>query len=131
MKGWVITKQHFDYDDGLPSRVGWGQVDEDIVHEDSAQIFARQISLETDLDPKEIEDPVHWRTMSDDGIEEGLSYSGVISRDWLDGEEDLAFGPVTFATTDVGDTIMEYYKPGCKCMDGKHTGHTPGTWEVL
>jgi hypothetical protein len=113
MNGWVITKDHlFDPKWELPSREGYGQIDSATVVDEGNMIFGRRISVETDINPAEITDPVKFR-LYDDDME--LYYSGVITEEWLNGTEEyetLAFAPLNFAEADAGCTIMDYYEDG-------------------
>lgn len=111
MKGWVIIKDHFEeqnkeYD--LPSRKGWGQTSSRQVIEDGNQIFLRTITMREDIDPSDIENPVRFNLEDEDGERH---YTGLISREWLESDEVLAFAPLNFAETDTGATIMMYCDP--------------------
>lgn len=107
--GWVITQDHlYDDDMEIPSRVGWGQNDANAVHEECDQVVAFRITFEENLIPELIENPVQYRLVDEDGVSH---YDGIISREWLDGDECLSFAPLRFGTADTGATIMEYRLP--------------------
>ena len=107
ISGWVITRDPFNEasDFNIPSRVGWGQVNDADVIVDAETLFPRTITVATELDSNNIVNPVRFRLIDEDGE---LHYEGVISREWLDGEEIFAFAPLHFATNDSGATFMEY-----------------------
>lgn len=110
MLGWCITKEYGEYLDefGIESRVGYGQTDNSAVEETANTVWGRTIYVRTDLKASDIDNAVKFRLYNDD---RELDYSGIISKDWLEGEEYLAFAPLEFATTDVGSTYMMYLDP--------------------
>jgi hypothetical protein len=105
--GWVIDRDHLNSGDAS-SRVGWGQKagDEGGFH---------SVTITRGLSASSVSDPVRFRVLDDDGEP---YYGGAIARDWLDGDEELAFGPLAFAQADAGCTIMQYR-------------NSAGEWETL
>lgn len=96
--GWTITRDHITPpDDDLPSRVGTG-----------ATSSRGSDYLLRGLKASDLRDPVAFRVLDDDGI---VYYSGVISREWLEGDETRAFAPLDFASHDAGATVMQYRGP--------------------
>jgi hypothetical protein len=104
MHGWMIDRDYLA-ENGEPTRVGYGQVSKDQVEADLGMVVARQINVETDLKASDIEQPVRFRTLDDDG---GVSYGGVVSYDWLLGAEDEAYHILKFAEADAGDTDVQF-----------------------
>lgn len=98
--GWAIDRDHIDV-----GRVGTGQRDAEQVRDDAARIIGRRVTIEDNLSAACVEDPVRFRVLDDDGE---VYYGGAISRSWLDGDEELAFAPLIFATADAGATDMQY-----------------------
>jgi hypothetical protein len=106
--GWVITYDHLnDGDLEIPSRVGWGQINEHSVIAEGEQIIAPSINIREGIDPANIRNRVRFRLVDEDGVQH---YAGIISKHWLDSDEVLAFAPLRFATVDTGATIMLYEK---------------------
>ncbi len=97
MTGWVITEG---------DRKGYGQADEAQVRLDARFPFFHRVTVERDLDPTQIKAPVKFRLRYEDGE---VEYKGVISRSWLDGDEELAFAPLNYGQADAGVTEMQYY----------------------
>lgn len=104
MNGWMIDRDYFE-GNNAESRVGYGQTDSGQVADEANTIFGRSITVRTDLKATDIDNPVRIRLVDED---DEVHYGGCISREWLDGEEHLAFAPLEFATADTGATIMEY-----------------------
>jgi hypothetical protein len=98
--GWAIDRDYLGED-----RVGYGQDDEDVVLDDAEIWFPRSITVRTDLKASDVSDAVRFRVLDDDGE---VYYGGAISRSWLEGEECLAFAPLTFATADAGAIDLQY-----------------------
>lgn len=99
--GWVIDNDHLA-DPGEPTRVGYGQTAEQVGGFHS-------VSVTCDLSRTQVPDPVRFRTLDEDGE---VYYSGVMSRAWLDGDEERAFGPLAFAQADAGATDLQYWTVG-------------------
>lgn len=122
--GWVITHDHITDEYGrqtgaTPSRVGYGMTvdDSQSTTESFNMVVGRTVYLSVGLTADKVTDPVRFRCYDDDGE---LYYEGVMRRDWLEGDEDRAFSPLTFATEDAGATELRYEnRPGS------------GTWDIL
>jgi hypothetical protein len=110
INGWVITYDHlYDGDLEIPSRVGWGQVNEHSVVAEGKQVIAPTITMRQNIDPSNLRDRVRFRLVDEDGVSH---YAGLISRAWLDSDEVLAFAPLRFGEADTGATIMMYEQDG-------------------
>ena len=103
--GWVVTRDHM-FDETLtegdlgyiPSRVGFGARLEDA--RGDAESWLNQVTIDTGLTAKDIEgETTRWRVLDDDGE---VYYSGVMRRDWAEGDETLAFHPLEWARPDAG-----------------------------
>jgi hypothetical protein len=98
--GWVIDRDHINTTpDDVPSRVGLGARIDDRV---------RLPLLQRGLKVSDIADPVRFRVLDDDGV---VYYGGAIDRSWIDGDEEYAFNPLTWATHDAGATELQYRAP--------------------
>lgn len=106
MIGWAIDRDHLA-DPGESTRVGYGQREPE-VQQTSAnyESFRRTVEVATGLKAADVENPVRFRVLDDDGE---VYYGGAISRAWLEGEEEFAFAPLTFATADAGATDLQYH----------------------
>lgn len=110
--GWAVSRDLLYEEDQadpdglrvLSSRAGWGMMLRDARKSTSMAVFAS-----VEVDPSEVEDPVEFRLLDDDGIP---YYEGRIRRDWIDGDEELAFSPLTWAAADAGCTEMQYSENG-------------------
>lgn len=123
-QGWCIIKQDDEVMEGVPSRIGWGQATiEQAQASGPTLVNAGTVFITKEIDPQSIENPISFRLCYDgqdpvtgysesDG-EGKVPYEGVISLEWLDGDEDLAFAPLEFGQADVGATDM-YYRKGEK-----------------
>jgi hypothetical protein len=100
--GWVIDSDHLNYGADAFSRIGYGQTACDAGG-------AMDVQMTPGLSVASVQDPVRFRTLDDDGE---VYYGGVIARAWLDGDEELAFGPLSFAAADAGATEMQYREAG-------------------
>lgn len=111
MIGWVIDRDYLAEGDE-PTRIGYGMVDGD---EHGTGLFGRNVTVTTGLRAADVPDPVRFRVLDDDGE---VYYGGAIARSWLDGDEERAFAPLTFAAADAGAIDLQYR-------------NAEGEWETL
>ena len=105
--GWIITKEHAELE-GMPSRVGWGQLRAHANETDDSfdRVVGRTIFMDKSLTehmmPQDVQ--IRWRSFEDDGFP---AYDGIVNVDWLF-DEDLANNIDRFNETDVGATYVWY-----------------------
>lgn len=98
-EGWAIDRDHLEPAGSSAARVGVGQTEAEVGG------FHR-VTVCWELKASEVIDPVRFRTLDDDGE---VYYGGAISRSWIDGEEEKAFGPLAYAQADAGATELQYH----------------------
>lgn len=95
-RGWAIDRDYIE-----AGRIGFGQTQEDAEAEHG---FARVIDITTELKASEVQDPVRFRALDDDGE---VYYGGAVTRDWVtDGE--LAYEIDRFVEADAGAIRTEF-----------------------
>ncbi len=103
MIGWAIDRDYLDKLEGERTRVGYGQTEREA--DLTAGHIVRRIEMRTDLKASEIEEPVRFRALDDDG---NVYYGGAVTYDWLMGEEDHAYGILGFVEADAGATDVQF-----------------------
>jgi hypothetical protein len=104
--GWIITKEHNELE-GIPSRVGWGQLRVHAEETDDSfdQVIGRTIFMDKSLTehmmPEEVR--VRWRSFEDDGYP---AFDGIVNINWL--FDDMAYNIDRFNETDVGAVWVWY-----------------------
>jgi hypothetical protein len=98
--GWVIDRDYLNASGDPYCRVGYGQT-----ASDADATGWRTVTVTRGLTVGQVDDPVRFRVLDDDGI---VYFGGAIARAWLDGDEELSFAPLTFATADAGATELQY-----------------------
>src|SRR4051794_308525 len=97
--GWIIVKEHAELE-GIPSRVGWGQLRVHAQETDASfdQVVGRTIYMDKSLTEHMMPDDakVRWRSFEDDGFP---AFDGVVNVDWLFSEEDDAYNIDRFNET--------------------------------
>lgn len=106
--GWAIDRDYYEAAGSPYCRIGYGQVD-------GQEGGSSCVTVATGLRVADIQEPVRFRLLDDDGE---VYYGGAIAASWLEGDEDRAFGPLSFGAADAGCTEMQY-----------RNGH--GDWETL
>jgi hypothetical protein len=102
--GWAIDRDYLA-DTGESNRLGYGQMQTEAEETCAASVLTMRISVRVDLKASLVADPIRFRLLDDDGE---VYYGGAISREWLDGDEMLCFGPLNFGMADAGATEMQY-----------------------
>lgn len=112
-EGWAIDGDHI-YDGtartvgkvNIVNRIGYGQrLTEASVTEDSFNtVIGRTVEMRADLKASDVKDPVRWRLQQDGEP----VYSGVVSSEWLLGEDDHAYNIWHFCEADVGGGELEF-----------------------
>ena len=103
MIGWVIDRDYIA-EEGEPSRVGYGMTIDD-AESTEGQIVHRQIDITTELKASEVEDPVRFRALDDDGE---VYYGGAVTREWVTEEPGHAYNISLFTEADAGAIDVQF-----------------------
>jgi hypothetical protein len=105
-QGWVIERDLLT-PEGTGSRVGYGQRTAEAGDTNASfeAVVGRTVYMATGLQACDVVNPISFRLKDDDGE---VYFEGKITKEWIDGEEELAFAPLRFGETDAGCTTLEY-----------------------
>jgi hypothetical protein len=107
MKAWVIDRDYInDPDDDVfdvPSRVGCGATESDCAA--TMETFANQVFVSFDMKASEVEDPIRFRALDDDGE---VYYGGACTREFLLGEHDYTYTILKFVEADAGAVDVQF-----------------------